>query len=117
MNGALECVRLYPKHGWPGKVADLRCGGTISGSVQPMGEVRLHRGPLTIEDAVNAGIAHRAVGCELMLPQDPVQFRAQSLDGRATLLIEDMRAEFDRDAIQLLECPGQEQPLALGVQG
>src|ERR1700722_20523452 len=117
MNAALECVRLYPKHAWPGKVAELRRGGAISGLAQPMSEMCLYRRPLAIENAVDAGIAQRTVGCELMLPQDPIQFRAQSLDGRAALLVEEMRAEFHCDAIQLLECVGQEQQLALGVQG
>src|SRR5277367_2844250 len=81
-----------------------------------MREMRLDRRPLAIEDAVDAGVAQRAVGRELVLPQDPVQFRAQSFDGGTALLIEEMRAEFDRDAIQYIERMGQEQQLALGIQ-
>jgi len=82
-----------------------------------MREMGLNRRPLAIENAVHAGVAQGAVAGDLVLAQHPVQFRAQPFDGGATLLIEEVGSEFHRNAIQLLERMGQQQQLALGVQG
>src|SRR5271165_1002956 len=76
---------------------------------EAMREMRLDRRPLAIEDAVDAGVAQRAVGRDLMLPQYAVHSCPQSLDGGAALLIEEVGAEFNRDAIQRFERMGQEQ--------
>jgi len=39
-----------------------------------------------------------------MIAQDAILFGAQPLDATPALLIEEMRAEFHRDAVQLFEC-------------
>src|SRR5580692_3537574 len=79
------------------------------GPLEPMGQMSLHRRPLAIQNAVGAGVAQGAVPRDLMLPQYPVQFCAQSFDGGAALLIEEVCAEFHGDAIQPLEGVSQEQ--------
>jgi hypothetical protein len=81
-----------------------------------MSEMRLNRGPLTIENAVHASVAQDAVARDLMLSQYPIQFRTQALDGNATLLVEKVGSEFHRDATYLFERMGQKQQLAFGVQ-
>ncbi len=82
-----------------------------------MSEMGLNRRPLAIKNAVHAGVAQSAVACDLVLPQYPIQFRAQSFNGGTALHIKEMGSEFHRDAIQVFERMSQQQQLALGVQG
>ena len=65
--------------------------------------MRLHRQPFGCDDAVNHGVAQRAVRRDLVAAQDAVLLGAEPFDGAPALVIEKMRAEFDRDAIQLFE--------------
>ena len=81
-----------------------------------MSEMRLNRRPLTIDDAVNAGVAQSAVSGLLVLSKNTVQFRTQSFNSRTTLPIEEMGTKFHRDASPLLKGMSQKQQLALGVQ-
>src|SRR5437868_288840 len=66
-------------------------------------EMRLHRRPFAGDDAVNHGVAQRAVRCDLMASQNTVLLGAQAFDAAPALVIEEMRAELDRNAIELLE--------------
>src|SRR4051794_2931420 len=79
-------------------------------------EMRLHRRPFGGGDAVHHRVAQRAVRRDLVAAQDTVLLRAQALDGAAALVIEEMRTEFDRDAIQRLEGVPEQQQLALRVE-
>ena len=51
-----------------------------------------------------------------MVAQNAVLLGAEPLDAAPALVIEEMRAEFDRDAVELLEGMGQQQQFALGVE-
>ena len=48
-------------------------------------EVRLHRGPLGGQDAVDGGVAQGAVGHPLVRAKNAVELRAQAFDGAAAL--------------------------------
>ena len=63
-------------------------------------EMGLHRGPLGGNDAVDAGIAQSAIGCELMAAQDSVEFCAQPFDSAPAGMVEEMSAKLDGDALQ-----------------
>src|SRR3981189_2996738 len=78
--------------------------------------MRLHRRPFAGDDAVDHGIAQRAVRRNLMAAQDAILFRTKPLDAAPALVIEKMRAELDRDAIELFERVGEQQQFTLGVE-
>src|SRR3954471_3257424 len=80
-------------------------------------QMRSHGRPFGSGDAVDHGVAQRAVRRDLVAAQDPVLLGAEALDGAAALMVEEMRAEFDRDAIQRLESMPEQQQLALRVEG
>src|ERR1700761_8813153 len=84
--------------------------------IQLKREMRLHGRPFRGNDAVHDGVAQRAVGADLMVAQNAVLLGAQTLDAAPALMVEEMRAEFDRDAIELFERMRQQQQLALGVE-
>src|ERR1700676_2505577 len=73
------------------------------GCLEPMREMCLNGRPLTIENAVHAGVAQRAVARDHVLTQYPVQSCAQPLNGRTALLIEKVSSEFHGNAIEVLE--------------
>src|SRR5258707_9508434 len=83
--------------------------------VQLISQMRLHRRPFAGDDAVDHGIAQGAVGRNLMVAQDAILLGTQPLDATPALMIEKMRAEFYRNAIELLERVGEQQQFALGV--
>ena len=78
--------------------------------------MRLHRRPFGGGDAVDHGVAQRAVRRDLVAAQNAVLLGAEALDGAATLVVEEVRAEFDRDAVQRLEGVPEQQQLALRVE-
>src|SRR6202521_2527924 len=79
-------------------------------------EVSLHRRPLAIEDAVDAGIADRAIAIKPVLPEHAVESGAQSLDRATAMLVHETRAKFNRDARQPFERVRQQEELTFGVQ-
>src|SRR5919204_6304636 len=81
--------------------------------VELIGEMGLHRRPFAGDDAVNHGVAQRAVRRNLVASQDTVLLGAQTLDAAPALVIEEMRAELYRNAVQLLEGMRQQQQFAL----
>ena len=83
--------------------------------VQLIGQMRLHRRPLAGDDAVDDGVAQRAVRRDLMIAQDAVLLGAEPLDAAPARVIEKMRAEFNRDAIELFERMVEQQQFALGI--
>jgi hypothetical protein len=85
-------------------------------ALEPMGEMRFDGRPFAIENAIYTGIAQGAIADDLMLPEYPVQFRPQSLDGGTTLTIEEVGSEFHRNAFQPFECMAEHQQLALGIE-
>src|SRR5665647_1961338 len=84
--------------------------------VQLIGEMRLHRRPFAGDDAVDHGVAQRPVGRDLMAAQDAVLLGAQPLDAAPALMIEEMGAEFDRDAVEFFERVAEQQQFALGIE-
>src|SRR5205823_5244526 len=72
-------------------------------------QMRLHRRPFAGDDAVDAGVAQRAVGQQLVMAQDTVELGAQALDAAPALVIDEMGAELDRDALIRLESVSQQQ--------
>ena len=86
-----------------------------SGLVHLPSKVRFHRGPFPGNDAVDAGIAQRSVGCDLMVAEDAVELRAQAFDAAAALVIEEMRAELHRDALQFFKSVSQQEKLTLRI--
>src|SRR5262245_31890573 len=83
------------------------CPQSLPRPAQLVREVRLHRRPFGGDDAVDAGVAQRAVGHDRVTAQDTVEFGAEPLDALAALVIEEVRAELDCDAIQRLEGVGE----------
>jgi hypothetical protein len=85
-----------------------------------VGQVRFHRRPFTGEDAVDAGVAQRAVrigvAVDLVRAQHAVELGAQAFDAAPALVVEEVRAELHRDAVQRLEGVPQQQALAFGVE-
>src|ERR1700730_8492372 len=84
-------------------------------ALELVAQVPLHRRPFTVDDAEDHGVTLRAVGQHLMIAQDAVLLRAEPLDRGARGMIEPVGAKLDRDALQLLECVGQEHELVLGI--
>ncbi len=80
-------------------------------------QMRLHRRPFGGGDAVDAGVAQRAVGGTLMITQNAVELGAEALDGAAALMVEEMSAEFYRKHSDGLESVGEEQKLCVRVEG
>src|SRR5262245_37870002 len=78
--------------------------------------MRLHRRPFRRDDAVDRSVAQRSVRRNLVVAQNAVEFCPEPLDAAATLLIEEMGAEFYRNAIELLEGVAQQHQFALGVE-
>src|SRR5580692_6636661 len=70
-------------------------------------EMRLRRRPFRGDDAEHDRVAQRAVRRDLMVTQDAVLLGAEPLDAAPALVIEEVRAELDGDAIELLECVRQ----------
>src|SRR5262249_16907556 len=81
------------------------------GPRQLEGEVRLHRRPFAGNDAVDAGIAQRAVPRALLAAQDAVELGSQALDAAPARLLEEVRAEFDGDAVGRLERVREQEEL------
>src|SRR5438105_12691887 len=77
----------------------------------------LHGRPLALDDAEHHGVAITAVARNLVITQHAVLLGAQPQNRLARRVIEPMGAEFDRDALQRFEGMGQEQELALGIDG
>src|SRR5262245_41518911 len=93
---------------------------TTKGSVPRPGhlphQVGLHGGPLARDDAVDVSVAQCSVRGDLVVSQDAVELCAKALNSPAALMVEGVRAEFDRDAVERLECMRQQEELALGVE-
>src|SRR5215216_3400827 len=66
-------------------------------------QMRLHGRPFGRDDAVDHSVAQRAVRRNLVVAQDAVQLGAEPFDAAPALLVEEMRAEFYRNAIELFE--------------
>ena len=73
--------------------------------------------PFSCGDAVDGGVAQRAVSAALMRAQHAVELRAQAFDRAPALQIQAVGAEFDRDAVELLESMAEQQQLGFGVHG
>ena len=56
------------------------------------------------------------MGVDLVAAQHTVEFGPQALDGAAALVVEKMRAELHRDAVEVLKGVGQQQALGFGVK-
>src|ERR1700721_2072454 len=84
--------------------------------VQLKREMRLRRRPFRGDDAENNRVAQRAVRRNLMVAQNTVLLGAQPLDAAPALVVEEMRATLNRDAIELFERVRQQQQFALGVE-
>src|ERR1700719_1749417 len=78
--------------------------------------MRFHRRPFGRDDTVNHSVAQCAVRRNLVAAQDTVLLGPQPLDAAPAWVIEEMRAELYRNAIELLECMPQQEQLALGVE-
>src|SRR6266446_6816467 len=79
-------------------------------------QMRLHRRPFAGDDTVNHGVAQGPVWRDLMVAQNAIKLGAEPLDAAPALVVEKMRAELDRDAIELFERMREQQQLALGVE-
>src|ERR1700682_1755072 len=75
--------------------------------IQLIVEMHLHRRPFAGDDAVDHGVAQRAVRRDLMVAQNAILFGTKPLDAAPALVVEKMRTEFDRDAVEFFERVGQ----------
>src|SRR3990167_1916503 len=109
---------VLPPSGWLKTDSLMAFSG--SGACQLVIQMGLHGRPFTGQDAVNAGVAQRAlrvwVAVDLVRTQHAVELGAQALDAAPALVVEEVGAELHRDAVQRLERVGQQQALALGVE-
>src|SRR5215468_2156957 len=79
-------------------------------------QVSFYRRPFGRDDAVDHSVAQRAVRRNLVVAQNAVLLGAQPLDAAPALVIEEMRAEFYRNAIELLEGVAEQQQFALRIE-
>src|SRR5690606_5075964 len=75
-----------------------------------------NRRPLGRHDAIDAGIAQRAVRGALMAAQYAVELGPQPFNGTTALMIDEVRPEFDRQAIERVKGVGQQEQLGFRVQ-
>src|SRR5258708_16985705 len=78
--------------------------------------MRLHGRPFGRDDAVDYSVAQRAVRRNLMVAQDPVLLGAEAFAAAPALVVEEMRAELYRNAIERFECVRKQPPLPLGIE-
>jgi hypothetical protein len=76
----------------------------ILGLPELMSEVRLYRRPVTVDDALHAGVAQRTVARHLVLMQNTIKFRTQSLNAGTTLPVEEVSTKLDSHTSQLFKC-------------
>jgi hypothetical protein len=79
-------------------------------------QMHLYRRPFGREDTVNHGVAQRAVRRDLMVAQNAILLGPETLDAAPAGMIEKMRTEFNRNAIEFFECMRQQQQFALGIE-
>src|SRR5438309_473111 len=87
----------------------------LSGTLEQKDEMPLYGRPFAVDDAEHDGVAPGAVGHELVIAQHRVLLGAEPRDSGARGVVEPVRAKLDRDAREPLECVGQQQQLALGI--
>src|SRR5215468_7256998 len=112
-NMVLLSLSSWQRHGLKGALADR--ARSLSSLRELIGQVRFYRRPFAGDDAVDAGIPQCAVLSALVAAQDAVEFGSQALDAAPARVIEEVRAEFDGDAIKLLESVREQEELALRV--
>src|ERR1700687_1199790 len=81
------------------KPASTFLGHALASLRHLVSQMRAHRWPLAGYDRVHHRVAQRAIRRDLMVAQDAVLLGAKALDGTAALMIEEVGAEFDRDAV------------------
>ncbi len=79
------------------------------------GQIVAYRRPFDVENGVHHGVAARPVGEQLMAAQHTVELGAEAFDRRPAPAIEEVGAEFDSDATELVERVREHQQLGLGV--
>src|SRR5438477_3663812 len=79
-------------------------------------EVRLHLGPLVVDDRVVGRVAHVAVLDQHVLAEDPLELRGKSGERRPGALVARVRLELDAHAAEPLEGVPQHQQLCLDVR-
>ena len=90
-----------------------RLGSAASG--QPFAQPEPYRRPLRVDDRVDDHVADRAVLPEVLVAQDAVLLGAERLDGAAGPAVVPVGPELHRDAVEVLERPGEQEQLGLGV--
>ena len=80
------------------------------------GEMGFYRGPFGGDDAIDARVAQRGIGHDLMTAQDAIEFGAEALDATTALMIEKMRTKFHGDAIKSLKSMREQQEFAIGIE-
>ena len=89
--------------------------GVRSMGFQLPAKVRLHRRPLAGNDAVNTVIPDCPVGLDLVAPQYTVELCSQAFNATAALMVKEMRAQLQADAIEFFKRMRKQHELALGV--
>ncbi len=92
------------------RIADRASAG------EPLLQARLDRRPLPGEDAVERGVAVRAVGHDRVVAQDALEGRADPQQGRPRPLVAGMGLELDPFGVERLERVGQLEQLGLAVR-
>lgn len=75
-----------------------------------------HRGPFTGDDAVNTGIPDGPIWSDLIAAQDAIQLCTQTLNASAALVIKEMRAQLNANAIHLVKGMSKQHELAFRIQ-
>src|SRR5918996_758430 len=78
-------------------------------------EVRLHLGPLVVDDGVVGGVPQLAAAYDHVLAEDPLEAGRERLERRARALVARFRLELDPQAAELLEGVAEEEILGLHV--
>src|SRR5450432_3145942 len=87
----------------------------LARSIKLEAQVLLHRRPFAVDDAEDHRVALRPVSGNLVIAQHAVLLRAKTRDRGARGVVEPVRAELDRDALESLESVRKQQQLTLGV--
>src|SRR5581483_1414299 len=88
---------------WSNTVPMQICASAAVAPAERKRQMLFHRRPLAGDDAVDDRVAQRSVVADLVAAQDAVELRAEPLDALAAGAVEEVRAEFDGDAVEPLE--------------
>ncbi|MGH3007470.1 MAG: hypothetical protein ACRDOS_16470, partial [Gaiellaceae bacterium] len=74
----------------------------VSALAEPPLEIRLHLGPLVVDDGVVGGVSELATAHDHVLPEDPFEAGRERLERAAGAFVPGVGLELDAEAVELL---------------